>query len=74
VQYTKEEYKTKKEFFLNQKNMFSKRYNEVSKIGNNIFSKNAVGNAIVKSENIENGTIVYQVENGRNLFMTGGSE
>jgi len=54
--------------------MFMEWYMKVSNMGNNLASTDVVGNAIVKSENIENGLIVYQVKNGRNLFMAGGSE
>ncbi|MBU0626270.1 hypothetical protein KKH82_02330 [Patescibacteria group bacterium] len=48
---------------MKQKNMFMERYGKVSILGNNLSSKNVSGNAIVKSEDTDNGIIVYQVKN-----------
>ncbi len=73
-QYDQETYKKEKDAILKQKDMFMDRYNSVSNIGNNLASTDVTGNGIVKSENIENGLIVYQVKNGRNLFMAGWSD
>ncbi|MEI8091102.1 MAG: hypothetical protein WCG98_02380 [bacterium] len=68
-QLDKETYKMKKEEFLKQKKMFLTWYQNLPTKGINRASMNVEGSAITKSHNIENGSIVYQVDTGRNLIM-----
>ncbi|MDD5770397.1 MAG: hypothetical protein PHE25_05500 [Candidatus Gracilibacteria bacterium] len=73
-QYEKNEYLKEKQEILKDKNNFLKYYKEIKDIGKNIGSTNSIGRYIIKSENVENGFIVSNTRNGRNVVFVGIGE
>ncbi len=73
-EYSKEEYKIKKEEILKDKNNFIEYRNKVGKKLTNFGSTEVTGNSILESTNVENGNYLYRVHGGRNLIMVAGSE
>ncbi len=73
-EYSKEEYEIKKQDILKDKDKFIEYRNWVSKKLTNFWSTDAIGNSILESTNVENGSYLYRVHGGRNLIMVGWSE
>ena len=68
-QLTKEEYQIQKEELLKQKSHFSEvKKNVFAKMGN-LNSTNSTGTGIINSNNIENGYIVVDVQDARNVVI-----
>jgi len=74
IQLEKEEFVRQKQGLLSKKTDFIKFYRDKKVWGINFASQNVSGSFIIKSENIENGQVVYQTKNWRNLCFVGGSE
>jgi hypothetical protein len=67
----KETYLKEKEAILKRKNEFYSYFEKLEKKGKNYGSTNVNGNFIIHSENIQNGVMVYQVKNGKNIILSG---
>lgn len=68
--FSKEDYFRFKSELLQQKDHFTKWYDTTLQIpGANIASENVSWQAIVESENVENGYFVYNIKNGRNIIL-----
>ncbi len=68
-QYKEKEYYIQKEKILKEKKSFAERYATLNAIWKNIASENIEWSAISHSDNIENGYLVHQIKNGKNLIM-----
>lgn len=73
ISYTPEEYASKKESILRQKEKFSSWFAELSYGAVDRGVVNAIGNGISFSENVENGYFISRVKNWRNIFCGDGS-
>jgi hypothetical protein len=69
-EFDKESYFKEKEFILAKKNEFSSYFEALEKRGRNFWSSDINGNFIIYSENVENGVMVYQVKNGKNIILS----
>ncbi len=74
-QYTKAIYLQKKEDILKNKNLFEQVYKSKIPTPQNYASTNVSnGVFVIKSQDIERGSYVYQTKGGRNIIMAGGKE
>ena len=71
VQYSKEEYKSKKEEILQDKSRFEWFAEQLPITSNNYGSTHITGNHITMSTDIENGYFINRVQNGRNIICVG---
>lgn len=75
ISYTETDYKSKKEEILQNKQSFDSIYNHIRKRGaRNFASENVVGNYIVKSTNIENGSWLVNIHSSRNVVVANGDK
>ncbi len=74
IEYTKEDFYSKKYEILNKKTEFMSWYKKLKSTGLNIWSSSVEGNFIMDSENISNGFAVWQVKDWKNLFMVSGTK
>ncbi len=73
ISYTLEEYTTKKEEILYQKEKFNTWFSALSSRAVDRVVNNCNGNGVSFSENIENWYFISRVQNGRNIFCGDGS-
>ncbi|NUJ97428.1 hypothetical protein HGA92_01415 [Candidatus Gracilibacteria bacterium] len=70
-EFDKETYFKEKENILKKKNEFYSYFEKLEKRGKNYGSTKVNGNFIIHSENVENGAMIYQVKNGKNILLSG---
>jgi hypothetical protein len=70
-QYTQEEYQTRKQDLLQQKDKFMERFGRVDRQGKNFGSTNVTGSCVINATEVEQSHSLYNIANGRNIYMSG---
>ena len=69
-QYTKEEYKKKKQEILSKKDNFDTWFRKINAKWINFGSKDVTGDGVINSNDVTNGSITYNITDGNNVYMS----